>query len=34
LFAERQVIGFEALHETLGVSRATLKRDLAYMPTA
>jgi predicted DNA-binding transcriptional regulator YafY len=31
LLAERRVIGFEALRETLEVSRATLKRDLAYM---
>jgi predicted DNA-binding transcriptional regulator YafY len=31
LLAERRVIGFEALRETLEVSRATLKRDLACM---
>jgi DeoR/GlpR family transcriptional regulator of sugar metabolism len=31
LLAERRVIGFEVLRETLEVSRATLKRDLAYM---
>jgi DeoR/GlpR family transcriptional regulator of sugar metabolism len=29
LLAERRVIGFEALRETLEVSSATLKRDLA-----
>jgi predicted DNA-binding transcriptional regulator YafY len=31
LLKERKAVGFKALMETLGVSRATLKRDLEYM---
>src|SRR5471030_1514925 len=31
LLNERKVVAFSAIRETLGVSRATLKRDLEYM---